>query len=115
MHAGLQAQAVVDASESVRLLKLRSNTHFESFIYDVPRISRHSTALVRYGIGSQVAIEQVKLAQLHALAASSIQDERGREGHVMKSREIAREAEAVLQWFGRTYESSLLCARSLIT
>ena len=41
MHAGLQAQAVADASESVRLLKLRSTARCESFTYDAPRISRH--------------------------------------------------------------------------
>ncbi len=68
---------------------------------------------LRYGAGSQVAIEQVKLAQLHALAAATLQDARCRGDQVIKLREIAREAENVLQWYGRTYEAALLRARWL--
>lgn len=38
MRTGMLDQAVVDASESVRLLTLRSTSRCESFVSDVPRV-----------------------------------------------------------------------------
>ena len=74
----------------------------------------HPLPSLRYGAGSQVAVEQTKLAELHALAAASHLDARTREDHANKMRENAREAESVLKWFGRTYESALRLARILM-
>jgi hypothetical protein len=72
------------------------------------------TPFLRYGAGSQVAVEQAKLAQLHAFVLASHPDEHTREDHGNKMRDNAREAESVLKWFGRTYESALHLAEQIL-
>jgi hypothetical protein len=76
-------------------------------------LHHHNSSPRRYGISPQVATEQVKLAQLHALASSHLPAGHGGQGHVTKAREIAREAESVLVWFGSVYEVFLSRAREI--
>ena len=76
-------------------------------------LHHHSSSPHRYGISPQVATEQVKLAQLHVLASSHLPVGHGGQGHVIKAREIAREAESVLVWFGSVYEVFLSRAREI--
>ncbi len=55
----------------------------------------------------------MKLAQLHALVAAKHPQAHVKQSHATKSREIAREALVVLEWFGGVYEVFLKAARKL--